>query len=428
MGYRFAISMPLLPLYNVAIRLYYSAISLAAIRNKKAEAWLTGRRNLFDELQQKLRPGEAIIWMHCSSAGEFEQGKPLIEALKKFYPEKKLLISFFSPSGYAVAHNYPFADYITYLPLDTAANAQKYLSIVKPELIIFIKYEFWFHHLQTAFKKGIPMLLASAVFRRDQIFFRSYGGFFKKLLNMFSHIFVQDEYSLNLLQENGIGNCSKSGDTRFDRVNAIAESFTAIEGIEHFLQGKPCIVAGSTWPDDERLLAEAYHQEEFVLKLIIAPHEINEAHLKNIEERFPNSIRYSQLIAGKGEATNAKLLLIDNVGMLSRLYHYAAITYVGGGFSEDGIHNILEAAVWGKPVLFGTNYKKYREAEELIAAGGAFSVGDGSALKKLVDNFRSNENHLQAAGNKARNYIEINLGATEKILSFIQEKRLLTRL
>ena len=363
--------------------------------------------------------------MHCSSAGEFEQGKPVIEKLKKEYPQHRVLVSFFSPSGYEVAQNYPSADFITYLPLDTRENAEAFLKAVHPELIIFVKYEFWYHHLAAAAFHHIPILLISASFRKNQVFFKGYGGFFRQILFLFRHIFVQDNASQELLQNNGLTHSRISGDTRFDRVKEITVNPPEIPWISSFIDTKQIIVAGSTWEGDEVMLAN-YMEINKVVKLILAPHEINKSHLYSLKEKFPNSLFYSTISSESDIRNDKNVLIIDSVGLLSRLYKYGTITYVGGGFTKDGIHNILEAAVWEKPVIFGPNYKKYREAKELIEAGGGFSIAERQELKKLADKLFSNKQYLQAAGENARNYVLANTGATQKILQEIQAKRLLT--
>lgn len=394
------------------------AIRFASLRSKKAKEWLQGRKNLFRDLEQNISKADKIIWMHCSSAGEFEQGKPIIAGIKKQYPDHKIVVSFFSPSGYNLAKKTD-VDYITYLPLDTRENAKRFIQILHPELIIFVKYEFWFHHLSEAAFRHIPILLVSAVFRKDQAFFKWYGQFYRKVLLLFRHLFVQDKASFQLLKENSITHCSISGDTRFDRVREIAANFTELSVIEHFVGTEKVVVAGSTWKEDEKMLSQY-----MPAKLILAPHEINEDHITQIEQQFPNSVRYSNWEKRTGKE---KVLIIDNVGMLSRLYKYATLAYVGGGFTKDGIHNILEAAVYGKAVVFGPNYQKYREAKELIASGGAFSVRDQEQWQKRVDGLVENETNLQSAGLHALHYITKNTGGTAEILHYIQANRLLTR-
>lgn len=419
---------PMLILYDGFIQAYRLAVKLAAVGNTKAAAWVNGRKEVAEQLQKSIAPTDDVIWMHCSSAGEFEQGKPVIEALKAAHPQKKILVTFFSPSGYAAARNYPYADILTYLPLDTKKEAERFYRLVRPSLVIFVKYEFWYHHLATAAFHHVPILLISAVFRKDQLFFRRYGGFYRQMLFLFRHIFLQDKASFDRLQTEGISHCSIAGDTRFDRVVKIAESVSDIPLITEFSAGKKLIVAGSTWPGDEHVLAR-YLQQNRDVKLVLVPHEINAGHISQVQSLFDGALLYSALEKGSEQfaaGSNSQTLIIDCVGLLSQLYRYATVTYVGGGFTKDGIHNILEAAVWGKPVLFGPNFEKYREGREMIAAGGAFSFRDGGDFKKIADDLLTNENHLQKTGLAAKRYIAENTGATGTILHFIQEKRLLT--
>lgn len=419
----------MLYLYNLFVKTYTGAIRLFARWNKKAALWAEGHNDIFTGLQSTISAGDRVIWMHCSSAGEFEQGKPVIEALKKHYPDKKMLVTFFSPSGYSVARKYPHADVISYLPVDTRKNAERFFKLVHPDLVIFVKYEFWYHHLSVAAFYHTPLLLISAVFRPNQIFFKPYGGFFRQMLHLFRHLFVQDQSSLELLQKAGIRHCSISGDTRFDRVVKISEQSEPVPFIETFCAGRKVIVAGSTWPGDEEVLAQYLKQNKNV-KLILAPHEVDAGHIEEVQALFPDAVLYSELKNGEDNRTNdhfaKQILIVDTIGLLSRLYCYATITYVGGGYTKDGIHNILEAAVWGKPVLFGPNYHKYREGREMIVSGGAYSIATAEGLKKLADDLLSNENHLQQMSLKAKAYIDGNTGATERIMQVIQEKRLLT--
>jgi 3-deoxy-D-manno-octulosonic-acid transferase len=406
----------LLLLYNLAIAFYRFAINVASFRSSKAEQWIEGREDWRTKMAQ-LIPGDAqVIWMHCASAGEFEQGKPVAEALKEAYPEHFLLISFFSPSGYKVAQSYKWADGICYLPLDTAENARDFIQLARPRIALFVKYDYWFHFFNTLAQHGIPLLMIAAVFRPQQLLFKN--KWFRKILQLPRHFFVQDEASLQLLKQTGIRNASLSGDTRFDRVLQIAASFAEVEKIQAFKNEAQLLVAGSTWKEDEEALCVLKE-----LKLIIAPHEIDEEHLQEIEKKFPGSIRYSQYDA---QPTSA-VLIIDNVGMLSRVYRYADITYVGGGFSKDGVHNVLEAAVWAKPVIIGPNYEKYREAMELIECGGAFSFSKKEDLKQIVSKLKADPEFTKALGQKAKAYIEKHAGATQKIIDWIQENRLLTK-
>lgn len=369
-----------------------------------------------------LHPDDQIIWMHCASAGEFEQGKPLIEELKRIYPSHKMLVSFFSPSGYAAGKKYSHADFITYLPADTGSNAKQFVELVKPQLVIFVKYEYWYHHLSAAAFHHIPLLMVSSIFRKDQVFFKWYGKFYRQLLFLFRQIFVQDENSFTILKENNVLHCTVAGDTRFDRVKKIAGNFSEIPFVKEWAGKDRVIVAGSTWPDDENILSE--YLKNHSVKLILAPHEINEQRLKQIEKLFSDALRYS-CISSSGQPS--QVLIIDNMGMLSRLYHYAMIAYVGGGFNKSGIHNTLEAAVHGKPVFFGPNYQKFKEAGDLIETGAAFSFSTAEEFKTKTDHLLNNPQRVSKAGAAAKNYVEENTGATQKILQYIQENRLLTR-
>jgi len=413
-------------IYNIFLILFRIGVHIASIFNNKAAKWVSGRKNLLDRLEKDLEGHQNIIWMHCASLGEFEQGRPLLEEIRNKWPEKKLLLTFFSPSGYEFRKKYEGVDWVFYLPMDGAATARKFLEITKPSLVIFVKYEFWYYYLKKIKYREIPLLLVSAHFRKDMSFFKWYGALQRKMLSRFDHIFVQNESSRQLLDEIGIKDIvTVSGDTRFDRVIGIAEKFTPLPKIEEFLQGQVCIIAGSTWPADEKSLVEALSPIlAKQMRLIIAPHEINEQHLSEVEIVFPNSVRYSSYYAPTH--TDARVMIIDNIGMLSRLYHYCTIAYIGGGFNKTGIHNILEAAVFGKPVLFGPNYNKYREAIELIEAKGAKSVENAEQLKVVISELMTNQQEYDRMSMFAREYVWVNKGATGSIINYIQEKRLLT--
>lgn len=408
--------------YNLFIALYGLLLRLAAPFVPKARAWRDGRRD-WEAALARTCTGHRWIWMHCASAGELEQGKPLLEALRAAYPGHQLLVSFFSPSGYEVGVNYKGADAVTYLPLDTAAHARRFVSIVNPELVVFIKYDYWYHHLKAVSERGTPLLLVSALFRPGQAFFKWYGAVQRRLLHFFTWLFVQDDASVELLKTIGVTHCSAAGDTRFDRVATITEAPAPLPLIERFAAaGGPLLVAGSTWPDDEALLAALPPE----VRLIMAPHEIDVPHIAAIRARFgASSINYSELEQHESAAV-LRVLVIDNFGMLSRLYQYADLTYIGGGFNKSGIHNTLEAAAWGKPVLFGPNYQKFREARGLIEAGAAAPVAQREELRTLVERL-CNDPQLRAQwGAAAERYVQEQIGATPRILSFIQEKRLLT--
>lgn len=388
-------------------------ICIASLFNRKARLWKEGRKNLFDKLRSVA--ADDTIWVHCASLGEFEQGRPLIEKIKEKYPRYKILLTFFSPSGYEIRKNYPLADAVTYLPLDTRRNAKRFISIVKPTKAYFIKYEFWYFFLKELKKNNIPVYLVSANFRENQIFFRWYGQWYKKILFLFTHIFVQHASSAELLKRHGIAHCSVSGDTRFDRVCEIAARAKEDTAIEVFKQNKSVLIAGSTWPEDEKLLVRLINECANPLRYIIAPHEIHPFHLDALQAALTKrSVRYSQAINQK--KIDADVLIIDNIGMLSSLYRYGTIAYIGGGFGK-GIHNILEAAVFGMPVLFGPRYHKFNEAIELAQEGGAFPVDNYAELTSRVNLLITHPDQLARAGEIARHYVQKNKGATEKIIN-----------
>lgn len=431
-------------------------IGLIAPWNRKAQSWLEGRKGLFGKIQAELgsgtgkplsagtsAPGEKppTIWMHCSSLGEFEQGRPVIERLKDSSPASRIIITFFSPSGYEARKDYKGADHVFYLPLDSKANARQFVDLVDPSLVIWIKYDYWYYFLVELKKRKIPTLLVSGVFRTDQPFFKWWGRLHKYMLECFSHLFVQTEDSRKLLGTIGFStNVTVSGDTRFDRVIEIAESRESLPVIEAFCQGAQVIVAGSTWEEDEEEL-DHYANTHPGIKFIIAPHEIEEARLKEVEQLFRHRIRYSELAAsyklqaasqsrGAGSAQPGRpapnVLIIDNIGMLSRLYQYATITYVGGGFGDDGVHNVLEAAVYGKPVVLGPVIEKYIEAVELVDRGGGIVIDSALEAESVFSRLLSNTEEYRHACEASRDYVYSRRGATGKVIFYIQENRLLT--
>lgn len=414
--------------YLIFLWLYRLAVSFSSIWNVKARKWIEGRKNIFEKIRFELQySGSRTVWVHCSSLGEFEQGKPMIDKIKLLYPGIKLIVTFFSPSGYEVKKDYAGADHVFYLPMDSKRNAQKLLDIVKPTLVIFIKYDYWYYYLNEIKKRKINCLLVSAVFRQGQAFFKWYGSLQRKMLSCFTQIFVQNELSKKLLETINVNHCTVGGDTRFDTVIEIAEKFEPIPPVETFIQNKKTIVAGSTWRKDEEMLQITFNKLTSPgIKLIIAPHEIHDAHLDELKKLFPASVRFSELNS-HDSPPESNILIIDNIGMLSRLYKYAYITYVGGGFTKDGVHNVLEAAVYGKPVLFGNNYKKYREAVDLVKAGGAESFSEAGELYKALMILFKNEDDYDAKCNASKKYVWGNKGATEKVLNYIEINRLLTR-
>jgi 3-deoxy-D-manno-octulosonic-acid transferase len=398
----------------------------ASLFNNKAKLWITGRKNtVFVRI-------ESSIWFHFASLGEFEQGRPILEAIRNSRPGKKIVVTFFSPSGYEIRKNTPLADYVYYLPLDTAKNARSFINAINPEIIIFTKYEYWFHFFNEANRRNIPLYIVSGIFRPGQVFFKWYGGFNRSILNLVSHFFLQDEASKQLLQGIGITNTSVSGDTRFDRVWANAQNPKSLPLIDEFKNGHKLFIAGSTWPQDEALLAKLV-SEYPDWKFIFAPHEIPAEKINNLISLLPEgkAITFSQL---KSEAeglksgdfinqsltSNLQSLIIDNIGMLSSLYAYADIAYIGGGFGV-GIHNTLEAAAFGLPVIFGPNYQKFNEARELIALKAGFSISNENELKGIVETLVDDEAFYNATSKKVFNYVKENVGATEMIMKYIDK-------
>ncbi len=413
-------------LYDVFIKIYLAAIHLAAPFNTKAKQWIVGRKSLLKQLETSIIPNKPLIWMHCASLGEFEQGRPVLEHLKIENPSYKILLTFFSPSGYEVRKGYEGADYIYYLPMDSKANAAAFLEITKPDLILFVKYEFWFYYLIEAQKREIPTLLISGIFREGQPFFKWYGGLHKTMLSTFNHLFVQNENSAKLLLNIGYQNkMSIGGDTRFDRVIEIALTAKDLPFIERFISGTNVVVAGSTWTEDDKEL-DHFANTNAEVKFIIAPHNITSHRLKECKYLYQNAILYSEFIKDQS-AEGFNTLIIDNIGMLSTLYKYATVCYVGGAFGDDGVHNVLEAAVYGKPVLFGPVYEKYAEAIDLVECGGAYSVETGLELEQKLKQLLQKGDDYTKSSSAARNFVLENTGATAKVIDYIQENRLLTK-
>ena len=362
--------------------------------------------------------------MHCASLGEFEQGRPLLEKIKKDYPLYKIVITFFSPSGYEIRKNYTGADAVFYLPMDSAGNAKRFIDIIRPDLVLWVKYEYWYYYLTELKKRSIPVLLVSGIFRESQPFFKWYGKIWTEMLHSFKHLFVQNENSLLLVQPLLREKASFNGDTRFDRVIDIAEKVEEWPEINLFCSGHIVIVAGSTWEEDETELIH-YVKAHPEIKFIIAPHEVDKDNLADVKKEFKKSVFYSQLNAIKEVSANTNVLIIDNIGMLAKLYKYATITYVGGGFNSSGIHNSLEAAVYGRPVIFGPVYEKFAEAKGLVKCGGAFSISNALELEKLLNGLLNSEEKLLQSSTAAKEYVYQNRGATERIMHYIAENRLL---
>ena len=404
-------------MYYLAILLYSFAVRLVAPFNKKAKKMLAGQKETFSILKKQLDPEASYIWFHAASLGEFEQGRPLIEKIRQEKPEYKILLTFFSPSGCEVRKNYAGADIVCYLPFDHYWNAGKFLRIVKPAMAIFIKYEFWMNYLNQLKKLHIPTYIISAVFRPKQIFFRWYAYRYRKVLNNFNWFFVQDRQSLELLKKFNYQNVSITGDTRFDRVYEIAGQRKELPVVEKFLNqtgsGKsPVFVAGSTWLNDEAIILPYFNRHPEI-KLIIAPHEVNEQRIEALKSSLTRpAVRYSQ--ANENTVGSAGCLIIDCIGLLSSIYRYGDLAYIGGGFGK-GIHNVLEAAVYGIPVMFGTNYHKFKEAKELIACRGAITVTNEEEFSSRMNDYLTYNDLLLESGKSAKDYVIGNLGATGKI-------------
>lgn len=406
-------------LYDFGISLYTLLLHLLSPFHAKAKLWVQGRKNLFARIEQTIEKRAHPIWFHFASLGEFEQGRSVMEAIKQRYPDEKILITFFSPSGYEIRKNTPLADYVFYLPTDTARHARRFLDIVQPKFAVFTKYEYWYHYFKELKRRDTPLLLISAIFREKQVFFKWYGGFFRKILKQVSFFFAQNTDSVLWLRAIGIRQAGLAGDTRFDRVVELPRQRRDIPEVEQFLEGGiQVLVAGSTWAPDERLLASLLKAQKG-WKMVLAPHEIHEAHLQEIKQLFPGALFFSHFATYQPEEVReASVLVIDNIGMLSSLYGYGQLAYIGGGFGA-GIHNTLEAATYGVPVIFGTNYHRFQEAVDLIELGSGFPVGDADELHKVVAAL-SVEEKRGLAGEAARKYVREKAGATQIIMKYLE--------
>ena len=409
--------------YNLVIYLYLLGVAIYSRFNEKVRKMWRGEREAFRILREKVDPNAKYVWFHAASLGEFEQGRPLMEQLRKDHPEYKILLTFFSPSGYEVRKNYEGADIITYLPLDTITNARRFLRTVRPVMAFFIKYEFWYNYLHILKHRNVPVYSVSSIFREDQVFFKWYGRQYGRVLNCFTHFFVQNEVSKELLAKIGITNTTVVGDTRFDRVLQIKEAAKQLPIVEAFVKDAPQVfVAGSSWPPDEEIFIK-YLNEQKNWKLIIAPHVIGEDHLKQIEKLLEGRkvIRYTEaekMFNGQLSMFNDyEVLIINCFGLLSSIYHYGQVAYVGGGFGV-GIHNLLEAAVWDVPVFFGPNNQKFQEAQGLKTSGG-FEIKNYEDFASQMDKFASDADYLNEQGRKAGHFVKGQSGATGKVLSAV---------
>ena len=404
-------------IYDLVIHCVAFLIGIVSrISDGKIRLFYRGRLHIFEKIESCLSgyQGETI-WMHCASLGEFEQGRPVLETFRAKNPEVRIVLTFFSPSGYEVQKNYKGVDFVFYLPLDTYKNASRFVDLVAPCKVFFVKYEFWMNYLRVLEERNIPVYLFSALFREDQVFFKGYGFPFRKALKSFRHIFVQDSKSAELLLKIGYQKISVTGDTRFDRVNRIAIQAKRFPEIERFIGDSFCVVAGSTWVHDEILLMKFINECAFPIKYIIAPHEINAQNLERLSQGILKPLVFYSGIE-KSPIEECQVLIIDNVGMLSSLYRYGKVAYVGGGFGKEGIHNCLEPAVFGIPVLFGPNYAKYREAVGLVSCGGGFPIHEYKDLSARLKTFYSQPEDRVKTGALSAAFIQSELGATEQIL------------
>ena len=405
-------------LYNFLIYISSFIIWLSQFFSRKMKLFLDGRKDVFKTLASSIKAEDKTIWFHCASLGEFEQGVPLMEVLKEKHPSHKLVITFFSPSGYEIKKNTPLADVVVYLPLDTPKNARNFIQLVHPSLAIFIKYEFWPNYLFQLKKNNIKTFLVSGLFRENQLFFKSYGGFMRKSLKSFNHFFVQDEASEKLLQQINFNNITVSGDTRFDRVFNQLKQDNNLDFISHFKQESLCIVCGSTWPEDEQVLLDYINSSSSTVKFIIAPHKIEE----NKIEAFRKNIKKKVVLFSEKENLNLSgysILIIDTIGLLTKIYSYADIAYVGGAMGSTGLHNILEPITFGIPIVIGKNLKKFPEAKTLLDLKGLFSVNDTAECSEILTKLADDEDFRHKAGMIAKQYAKRNIGATQKVVDYI---------
>lgn len=403
----------MLLLYNIGIRLYFLAVYTASFFNAKAKLWIKGRSS------QHIATTEGCIWFHFASLGEFEQGRPVLEALKTKDPDTKIVITFFSPSGYEIRKNTPLADAVYYLPLDTASNAKHFINTIKPKAAIFTKYEYWYHYFNQLHQQQIPLYIVSGIFRPKQVFFKWYGTLHRSMLKMVTHFFVQDEASVDLLKSINITTATLSGDTRFDRVWANANSLKKLPVIAEFKNNQKVFIAGSTWPQDEELLSTIITRHPD-WKWIFAPHEIGEERIVKLLDILPSegTVRLSQISHLTSHISHLNILIIDNIGMLSSLYQYGEVAYIGGGFGR-GIHNTLEAAAFGLPVIFGPNYSAFKEARDIVHLKAGISVNNAEQLIEATDLLMMDAEYRSFASEKIKAYVQQNVGATEKILEAI---------
>jgi 3-deoxy-D-manno-octulosonic-acid transferase len=403
-------------LYQLSVNLYHLSIRLASPFNPQAKKWVAGRKNIWNKLEIEALKGNRWIWFHAASLGEFEQGRPVIEAIRGKYPDFQILLTFFSPSGYEIRKNYEHVDYVSYLPSDTSRHAVRLLNTFNPKVIFFIKYEFWFNYLQAINLKQIPFYYISLKLRPDQYFFKPYGKWFREQFSAVTHFFVQDEQTAELLTGSGFLNTTVTGDTRFDRVMAIAAKAKRFPAIEKLLDNHPCIVWGSTWPQDEQFILPLLSKLPEEYRSILVPHDISKKHINQIEKQLTVSYqKWSEFDA----SIDSKVLLIDSIGMLSHLYQYAKLAYVGGGFGKQ-IHNIQEAVTFGCPVVFGPKHTRFAEAVDLVQLGGAFAINNAEGLEGTINKLLTDTKARYQASEICRDYVSKHAGATNAIMRKIE--------
>ncbi|MDE6012448.1 MAG: 3-deoxy-D-manno-octulosonic acid transferase [Prevotella sp.] len=407
-------------MYNLFINLYLLGVAVYSLFNEKVRKMWRGERDAFRVLREKVDSNARYVWFHAASLGEFEQGRPLMEQLRREHPDIKILLTFFSPSGYEVRKNYEGADIVCYLPLDTLSNARRFLGLVNIEKAFIIKYEFWYNYLHILKHRGVPVYSVSSIFREGQVFFRWYGRQYGRVLKCFTHFYVQNELSRQLLGRLNLTNVTVTGDTRFDRVLQIKEQAKVLPVVEHLAEGHKVFIAGSSWQPDEEIFIR-YFREHPDWRLVIAPHVIGEDHLSQIEKMLEGRkvVRYTEASEHPELSENSDVLIINCFGLLSSIYRYATVTYVGGGFGVS-IHNTLEAAVWGKPVVFGPENKKFQEAQGLKQCGGGFEITGYEDFERLMDRLDSDVDYLTTSGRQAADYVSRQSGATRKILSDVR--------
>lgn len=407
-------------LYNLVISIAGFFLKIVALFSPKIKLFVEGRKNVFSTLEEKIKADDKTIWFHSASLGEYEQGLPVIEKIKEKYPSHKIIVTFFSPSGYEVRKNNTVADVTIYLPLDTKSNAKKFIRLVHPELAFFIKYEFWLNYLKELETNKTPTYLISGIFRDNQMFFKWYGGFYRKALKAFTYFFVQNEISKQKVESLGFNNVIVSGDTRFDRVNAILERDNSLDFIENFKNNKPVIVIGSSWPKDEAILVEYINQAPENVKFIIAPHNIKPNQILELQSKITKSTILFSEKANK-DLANYDVFIIDTIGLLTKIYSYGTIAYVGGGFGNPGIHNILEPATFGIPIVIGPNYSNFAEAVSLAKLKGCSVISDYNELKETLDQLLSNNSFFTEKSEICKAFIQDNKGATETIIKVVSK-------